>query len=189
MTRPPLRPFYGLLLAGGLLFLPPLTMLLDGREALLFLAEQRAARARQLAAATALLERQADLREQTRRLEQVSDAASLFHRGADTGSIQITLLAQVRNLVQGAGLSIRSIDAKAGEAVGGRQRVTVILSAVGTTEPVLAALSALEGAQPRLLVGRLRLLTGAEAGLIGGLDNPFIALDMEIDAYAQTISP
>lgn len=189
MTRSaPQRPVYVLLLAGALLLLPPLALLLNGRDALLFLAEQQGARARQLAAATRLMQGQADLREQTRRLEQLSDAASLFHQGADSAAIQINLLAQVRSLALVAGLSIRSMDVKAGEAVGGRQRLTVILSAVGTTEQVMATLAALETARPRLLVGRLRLLTGVEAGFAGDMENPFIAMDMEIDAYAQTRS-
>ncbi|MFV3129871.1 GspMb/PilO family protein [Niveispirillum sp. KHB5.9] len=184
--RPMLRPAYIMLLAGGLLLLPPLALLQQGRDALLFQAEQRAARARQLTAAAALLQQQGALREQTRRLEQLSDEASLFHRGVDAAGIQIALLAQVRNLVQGAGLAIRSIDARAGEAVGGRLRLTVILSAAGPTEQAVAAIAALEAARPRLLVGRLRLLAGMEAGLVGSQDDPFLALEMEIDAYAQT---
>lgn len=190
MTRPPLlRPAYILMLTGGLLLLPPLAVLLRSQEALLFLAEQRAARARQLAAAAALLRQQAELREQTQRLQQLSDEALLFHRGGDAAGIQIALLAQVRNLVHGAGLAIRSIDARAGEAVGGRLRLTVILSAAGPTEQVVAAIAALEAARPRLLVGKLRLLAGMEAGLVGSQDDPYLALEMEIDAYAQTPAP
>lgn len=183
--QPPLRPAYILILAGGLLLLPPLSLLIQERDALAFLAEQRDARARQLVAATALLEQQGALKEQTRRLQQLSDEASLFHRGTDAAGIQIAVLAQARALAQGAGLSIRSIDARLGEAVGGRRRLTVALSAVGTMEQVVGALAALEAARPRLLVGRLRLLAASEAGLIGGGDNPYLALEMEIDAYAQ----
>lgn len=184
--KPALRPAYLLLLTGCLLLLPVLAFLGEGRETLLFLAKQREARIDQVVAAQALLAQKPALQEQTRRLEQLSDEASLYHRGADSAAIQITLLAQVRNLIQGAGLAIRSMDARSGDAVGGRQRLTIILSAMGSNEQIMAATAALEAARPRLFIRQLRLIAGSEAGIGGPPDNPVLALDLEIDAYAQT---
>lgn len=184
--KPLLRPFYALLLMGGLLLLPPLGLLLGQTETLSLLSEQRAARQRQAATASLLMQHRDALRLQSQRLQSLSDEASLFHRGTDDAGVQIALLAQVRNLVQGAGLSIRSIDARAGDAVGGRRRLTVIVSAMGPMEQAAAAITSLETARPRLLVARLRILSGAEAGLVSAPDNPFLSLELEIDAYAQT---
>lgn len=184
--KPLLRPSYALLLIGGLLLLPPLGILLGQTEALSLISEQQAARQRQAVAATQLMQHREELRLQSQRLQALSDETSLFHRGADDAGVQIAVLAQVRSLVQSAGLSIRSIDARAGDAVGGRRRLTVAVSAMGLMEQVVAAITTLETARPRLLVGRLRLLSGVETGLGGAPGNPLLSLELEIDAYAQT---
>lgn len=188
-AKPLLRPFYALLLLGSLLLLPPMGILLSQRETLSLLSEQRAARQQQATAASLLLLHREELQQQSQRLQTLSDEASLFHQGANDSGIQIVVLTQARNLVQGAGLSIRSIDARAGDIVGGRRRLTVALSAMGPMEQVMVAITALEAARPRLFVSRLRLLSAAEAGFVSAPDNPFLSLELEIDAYAQISTP
>lgn len=144
--------------------------------------QRLASRKSQLEAANDILAQRPTLEKLAGRLEQDLDEGSLFHRGADIAAVQNGLQSSVRATLQSAGATVRSLDAMSDPGQT-RRRMTIKLTAEGSSDSLNAAITRLEASRPRLLLRDLHLRSA------DGLAGSAMTLDLEIDAHANLSPP
>ncbi|MBB6253387.1 type II secretion system protein GspM [Nitrospirillum iridis] len=186
MARPDLRPGVAILLIVGVVSALVYTAAVPLFERATVAMERRQARAAQLAMARAAAAQREELERRVSFLQHRVDEGALFNHGASADMVQGSVQGTIRAAAQSGGLAIRALDSRT-ETIGGTHyRLTTHVSASGGFEAINAALAQLEAARPLLLPRDVRI----KAATTGPSDGPpVLSVDLDIDAYADLVTP
>jgi len=186
MAHPDLRPGLALLLIMGVMSALVYTTVSPLFERAVTAMERRQARAGQLATARGAAAQHEELNRRVTQLEHIVNEGELFRHVPNADVAQRSVQDTIRIAAQSSGLAILVLDSKP-EMIGSRHcRLTTHVTASGGFDAINAALTQLETARPRLLLRDVHI----KATGVGPADgSPVLSVDLDIDAYADLVTP